>query len=60
MLKGGKSISEKKVNGKETAQPQRDFERYPSVCIGCKSIILHQSYAAQEEANAGNETQDFI
>lgn len=50
----------KKVNGKGTAQPQWDFEPYPSMRIGCKSVILHQSCAAQEEVNAGNETQDFI
>lgn len=49
-----------KVNGKETAQPQWDSERYPSICMGCKSVVLHQSHAAQEEVNAGNETQDFI
>lgn len=49
-----------KVNDKETAQPQWDSERYPSICMGCKSVILHQNSAAQEEVNAGNETQDFI
>lgn len=54
-----KSMPEK-ANGKETAQPQWDSERYPSICMGCKSVILHQSHAAQEEVNAGNETQDFI
>lgn len=50
----------KQVNDKETAQPQWDFERYPSIRTGCKSVVLHQSYAAQEEVNTGNETQDFI
>lgn len=50
----------KQVNDKETAQPQWDFERYPSIRIGYKSIVLHQSYDAQEEVNTGNETQDFI
>lgn len=61
MLKWRKALSEtKKVNGKGTAQPQWDFEPYPSMCIGCKSVILHQSCAAQEKVNAGNETQDFI
>lgn len=49
-----------KVNGKETAQPQWDSARYPSICMGCKSVILHQRHAAQEEVKAGNETQDFI
>lgn len=59
MWKWRKSMSER-VNGKETAQPQWDSERHPSICMGCKSVTLHQSHAAQEEVNAGNETQDFI
>lgn len=54
------SLLKKKVNGKETAQPQWDFERYPSICIGCESVTLHQSYAAQEEVNAGNETRFYL
>lgn len=53
-------LRKKKADGKETAQPQWDFERYPSICIGCTTVVLHQSCAAREEVNAGNETQDFI
>lgn len=59
MLKWRKSISENKLTAKK--QPnQGGTERYPSICTGCKRILLHQSWSAQEEVNTGNETQAFI